>query len=107
MANVFPFRAWRYNPEKVPLGRAVTQPYDKITPDMQERYYAASPYNLVRIILGKRQASDDERSLYVYAQRFAVPGGDRTLERWGFIGLGQIYDYDQGVVFRHEQTLAK
>ncbi len=133
MANVFPFRAWRYNPEKVPLGRAVTQPYDKITPDMQARYYAASPYNLVRIILGKRQASDDERnnvytraadyfqrwraegvlkqdaepSLYVYAQRFAVPGSDRTLERRGFIGLGQIYDYDQGVVFRHEQTLAK
>ncbi len=28
-----------------------TQPYDKITPAMQERYYQASPYNLIRVIL--------------------------------------------------------
>jgi len=44
----------------------VTQPYDKITPEMQQRYYEASPYNLVRIIpvsythldVYKRQAVD-------------------------------------------------
>ena len=56
MAIISPFRAWRYDPERVPVQQAVTQPYDKITPAMQESYYQASPYNLVRIILGKTPA---------------------------------------------------
>ncbi len=60
MATISPFRAWRYDPERVPVQHAVTQPYDKITPAMQERYYQASPYNLVRIILGKRLPADSD-----------------------------------------------
>src|SRR5690348_9241952 len=60
MAKIFPFRALRYDPARVPLRQVVTQPYDKITPTMQAGYYEASPYNLVRIILGKRDASDSE-----------------------------------------------
>jgi uncharacterized protein (DUF1015 family) len=100
MADVFPFRAWRYAPEQVALRQVFTQPYDKITPAMQEAYYQASPYNLVRIILGKRLEmdtasenvysraaasfrewrekgvlkQDTEPSLYRYSQSFIVPG---------------------------------
>ncbi|MGB0108222.1 MAG: DUF1015 domain-containing protein [Terriglobales bacterium] len=137
MAVIFPFRAWRYDPERVPVQQAVTQPYDKITPAMQERYYQASPYNLVRIILGKslpadgdtenvyiraaasfqnwRQTGvlrrDPEPSLYLYSQNFQLPGdapaNPAPAERRGFIALGRIEDYSAGVVFRHEQTLAK
>src|SRR5215469_16920938 len=133
MAHIEPFRALRYDPARVPLALAATQPYDKITPEMQERYYASSPYNLVRIILGKRFANDHEKenpytraagflsdwrrngvllqdslpSLYNYRQRFVPPGSNSELERKGFIGLGRIEDYSSGVVFRHEQTLAK
>ena len=58
MANITAFRALRYNPGRVSLPDVVTQPYDKITPAMQEHYYEASPYNLVRIILGKRNPFD-------------------------------------------------
>jgi len=120
---------------------AVTQPYDKITPAMQERYYQSGPYNLVRIILGKRLPTDGdaenvytraaaslrdwrqtgilrrdpEPSLYLYSQTFrlpgdvpgSVPGGQASAERRGFIALGRIEEYSAGVVFRHEQTLAK
>jgi uncharacterized protein (DUF1015 family) len=133
MAHLEPFRALRYDPARVALSQAATQPYDKITPEMQERYYSASPYNLVRIILGKRTPSDDEKdnpytrasayfndwrdqgvflqdaepSIYRYTQQFRVPGTDVTAERTGFIALGKIEDYSAGVVFRHEQTLAK
>ena len=133
MAAIFPFRAWRYAPEQVSFREVVTQPYDKITPTMQERYYQASPYNLVRIILGKRSASDTTSanvytraaaafqewrktgvlkpdtapSLYRYSQTFAVPGNNTNAERRGFIGLGRIEEYSAGVVYRHEQTLAK
>jgi hypothetical protein len=55
MAYIAPFRAFRYDPAKVDPARVVTQPYDKITPQMQNRYYDAEPHNLVRIILGKTQ----------------------------------------------------
>jgi len=133
MAYILPFRALRYNPERVSLVRTVTQPYDKISPAMQERYYAASPFNLVRIILGKHEPwdgpeenvytraatffrdwrrqgifrQDGEPSIYVYAQRFVVPGTQAEVERRGFIALGRLEDYSAGVVFRHEQTLAR
>src|SRR5438046_10709433 len=56
MAQIEAFRAFRYDTARVALADVVTQPYDKITPEMQDRYYAASPYNLVRIILGKQHA---------------------------------------------------
>jgi len=133
MATISPFRALRYAPERVAVTRVVTQPYDKISPEMQEGYYEASPYNLVRIILGKhlpgdgndenvytraaasfqdwRQTGilrpDPEPSLYAYSQTFTVPGTGARAERRGFIGLGRIEEYSAGVVFRHEQTLAK
>jgi len=68
MARLYPFRALRYDPARVRMEDVVTQPYDKITPAMQQRYYEASPYNLVRIILGKREPGDTE------PQEFLLPG---------------------------------
>ncbi len=39
---------------------------------------------------------------------FAFPAQTGVVrERRGFIALGELYDYSQGVVFRHEQTLSK
>lgn len=133
MAEIHPFRALRYDPARVSPDQVVTQPYDKITPDLQDRYYAANPHNLVRILLGRKKEGDDAKenvysraaayfrdwrregilrqdshpSLYVYSQRFTPPGSSTELERRGFIALGRIEDYSAGVVFRHEQTLAK
>jgi uncharacterized protein (DUF1015 family) len=133
MAYIAPFRALRYDPARVDLTQVVTQPYDKISPEMQNRYYDASPHNLVRIILGKAQPTDNlrenvytraaasfqnwrqqgifrqypQQSLYQYTQRFQTPGGGPELERRGFIALGRIEDYSAGIVHRHEQTLAK
>ena len=132
MAHIEAFRAFRYDPTRVPLQHVATQPYDKITPEMQERYYAANPHNLVRIILGKRDATDgltenvysraanffsdwrrsgvlvqdQEPSIYRYVQQFPVPGGAKQ-ERAGFIALGKLEDYSAAVVHRHEQTLSK
>jgi uncharacterized protein (DUF1015 family) len=137
MAQIFPFQAWRYDPERVPIQQVVTQPYDKITPELQGKYYESSRYNLVRIILGKPQPHDGnnenvysraaasfqnwrqtgvlrrepEASLYRYCQTFSIPMGapgyPAQTERQGFIALGHLEDYSAGVVFRHEQTLAK
>lgn len=134
MARIYPFRAFRYNPGLVRAEDAVTQPYDKISPAMQQSYFQRSPYNLVRIILGLPElfdseennvytraaanlrdwrkegvlTQDNEPALYAYSQRFEVPGAPGTTqERRGFIALGELADYSQGIVFRHERTLAK
>ena len=134
MARIYPFRAWRYNPSAVPLEDVVTQPYDKISPAMQQAYYQRSPFNLVRIILGLPQLFDAEKGesvytraardlcawreqgvlvqesepcVFAYAQRFKVPGTEVVKERRGFIALGKLHDYSDQVVFRHEQTLSK
>ena len=101
MARIYPFRALRYNPAQVSPQDVVTQPYDKITPAMQQAYYQRSPYNLVRIILRLPELFDNDGDIYTnaardfaawrrtgvlaqerqpcvfaYAQRFAVPGQD-------------------------------
>ena len=133
MAEISPFAALRYDPEKVRLSDVVTQPYDKINPAMQDGYYKASPYNLVRIILGRPEKPETEAdnrytqaaeylkswrktgvltqdstpSIYAYAQRFLIPGTSQKVERRGFIGAGKLHEYAERVVFRHEQTLSK
>ena len=68
MARIYPFRAWRYNPSSVRLEDVVTQPYDKISPAMQQAYYQRSPYNLVRIILGLPELFDAEKGENVYTR---------------------------------------
>jgi uncharacterized protein (DUF1015 family) len=68
MAQIYPFRAWRYNPAAVRLEDAVTQPYDKISPAMQQAYYQRSPFNLVRIILGLPELFDAQGGENVYAR---------------------------------------
>jgi uncharacterized protein (DUF1015 family) len=133
MARIYPFRALRYDPASVNMEDVVTQPYDKITPAMQQRYYEASPYNLIRVILGKHEPNDNEQenvytraahtlrnwrkdrilaeeselALYGYAQTYTVPGTNEVRERRGFIALGHLYDYADKVVYRHEQTFPK
>jgi uncharacterized protein (DUF1015 family) len=131
VAEIFPFRAVRYDARRVAFKDVLTQPYDKITPGMQEKYYAASPYNLIAIEKGKEFASDSAAenvytraakkfeewlaegilvqdsapAIYAYFQNYALPGTNHRLERRGFIALGRLADYSEGIVFRHEHTL--
>ncbi len=132
LANIFPFHPYRYTSKAGDLQNVVTQPYDKISPQMQARYLAQSPYNLVRIILGEREPSDTdadgvytraaayledwiakgvlardaEPAFYAYFQEFTLPDSTERLTRKGFIGVGAIEDYSANIVHRHEQTLS-
>ncbi len=71
MAQIYPFRALRYDTSRVRMEDVVTQPYDKISSAMQQRYYELSPYNLIRVILGKHEPADTE------PQDF-LPSGERA-----------------------------
>src|SRR5258708_11760364 len=130
MAETLPFQALRYDPQQVRLEDVVTQPYDKITPEMQGKYYEKSAHNLVRIILGRHGETDTdafnvytraaeylhdwraggilkqdaEPSIYLYSQTFTIPGTRDLAERRGLTVLGRLHDYADGVVFRHELT---
>src|SRR6202045_3110039 len=108
MAKVFPFRAFRYNPAHAPFEHVLTQPYDKISPAAQEKYYAADPHNLIAVEKGRVfpddapshnvytraaealegwirdnvVAKDSEPSFYAYTQEYTVPGtGERRTRR--------------------------
>jgi len=132
LATVKPFQPYRYAVKAGDPSKLVTQPYDKINSAMQAKYLAASPYNLVRVILGERRAEDNpsddvytraaqhlddwirdgilaqdpQPGFYAYFQEFAVPDTSERATRMGFIGIGKVEDYSAGIVFRHEQTLS-
>jgi uncharacterized protein (DUF1015 family) len=134
MAEIIPFRALHYHPEKVgDLNRVITQPYDKITAEMRARYYDLSPYNLARVIRGRPSAQDTpldnaysraardfrnwvedgvmvselEPAIYPYYQEYSIPGQPSVRkERRGFIALCRLEDYGAGIVHRHEETLS-
>jgi len=99
---------------------------------MRARYLAASPHNLVRVILGETTPEDSpsdnvytraagylkdwmaqgilsrdpEPGIFPYFQEFTLPDTGERLVRKGFIALGKVEDYSARVVFRHEQTLS-
>ena len=125
MTKVFPFRAWRYSEKAGPPADLVTQPYDKIPPELRESYYNASPYNFVRLVKRKDEEDnvyegaartledwiaqgileqDAEPGFYAYFQEFRHPDSGGVFTRKGFIGLLEVEDYGAGVVHRHELT---
>ena len=131
MAKIYPFWSLQYDRDKIPIEKVVTQPYDKISKEMQERYYASHPNNIVRFVFGKTDPNDSptnnvytraaadlkewrssgvlhllpEPAFFIYSQRFIVPDSDEVRLRKGFVGLGRLEDYANKVVFPHERTL--
>ena len=64
--TILPFRAIRFNPERVRLADVVTQPYDKIDRVMQRAYHERSPYNIAHIIKSREVDEQGEKG-YVLA----------------------------------------
>ncbi len=131
MVAIHPFRAWRYNPDVAgQLDAVLSPPYDVISPEEQDRLYQASPYNVVRLILGKSYPTDTDAenrytraqrefaawrerralqpdpvpALYLVEQAFRDGGAERS--RLGFIALLALDGPMERQVFRHEATLA-
>ena len=105
-----PFRAYRYDRKRAgDINRLVTQPYDKISPELQQDYYRRSPHNVVRITKSLEKTEnpdtdysaagatmrswirdsvliqDPEPAIYVYYQDYEVEGEAKL--RRGFIAL--------------------
>ena len=131
MAGVRPLPGIRYAPE-TDLAAVVTPPYDVISPEAQARYYARDPHNIIRLELGRDERGDDELdnrytraaltfaewrlsgalrqdapALYLYEQRFTVPGAGGARKRRGLFARVGIAPWEAGVVLPHERTLSK
>lgn len=129
MVAIAPFRALRYNLASVgDLGAVIAPPYDVLNPDDQDRLYARSPHNVVRLILGKHDPADTPASnrytrakqtleawqregvlqrdaapaIYLYEHAFWWDG--QPLRRLGFFAALQLTDDRAADVLRHEAT---
>src|SRR3989338_461514 len=125
MPEIIPFRGFRYNQSKVDIHDVVAPPYDIIPPERSERLYDRSPYNVVRLILGReadRYASsaatlkqwiseailmrDPNPAFYVLHQEFEGDDG-KPITRKGFVALCRLEEFEKKIVLPHEKTLAK
>jgi uncharacterized protein (DUF1015 family) len=123
MVEIKAFRAIRFTTKAGDMGNLITQPYDKITPEMQKKYYAASEHNYCRLILPTEEnrydvakerlhkwmkegalAKDAAPAIYVYFQDFEVLGAKHT--RKGFVGAVKLSPFDDKIVLPHEKTHA-
>ena len=129
--QVEPFKAFRFDPSVVgDAGDCIAPPYDVISDAQREALYQKNPYNLVRIIKGKTNASDDgddnpytraaafladwidegvlkqdsTEALYAYVQDFELAG--KRYQRHSFVALGQLEEFGT-VVKPHEEVFKK
>lgn len=132
MADIIAFKGVRYNKEKIKdLSKVVAPPYDVISVEEQTELYNISPYNIIRLLLGKSSPSDDDKDnlyvragldlkawqkkgvlkkdaspgIYINLQEFKVDGKIRR--RIGFIALLKLEEFDteKSSVYPHENTL--
>jgi len=131
MVKVAPFKGITYNKEKISnLDKVMSPPYDIISEKQQNKLYEHSPYNFVRLILGKQFPEDNKETnrytraeinfkkwqkeqilvsskksaIYPYKITYTVDNEQRTMN--GFFILLKI-DKDYKKVKAHERTLSK
>ena len=127
MAQIIPFRGYRYDPAVVgDISDVVTPPYDRVYPNVQQACYQRSPHNIVRMIKGLSEEADSdennvytrageylhewianevlvrdtEPAFYAYHQTYSFEG--KSLNRKGVIALGKL---EPEKVHAHEKTL--
>jgi uncharacterized protein (DUF1015 family) len=122
--RIEPFRALLYDPARAGnLANVVAPPYDLIGAARQQQLYERSPYNVVRLELGRdpdryaaaaRTLADwlrdgilkraERPAIYLYTQTFEV--GGRRLARSGFIARIRLEEFGRGRILPHERTFA-
>ncbi len=132
MADVQPLQGIRYSRDTVgDLARVVTPPYDVISEEDQARYYARSPYNIIRLELGKEEPGDTSLNnrytraaaifgewrindilrqeatpcYYLYQQIFNHDG--QTYTRTSMLARVRLEPWSAKVVLPHETTHSK
>ncbi|MGB3467696.1 MAG: DUF1015 domain-containing protein [Cyclobacteriaceae bacterium] len=124
MAEIRPLRAWRYNRE---LGKNIADfispLFDVVSQKQRDKLYA-NELNSIHLsvplgdhpdITAKKTLEEWKKegiieqdllpAIYVYYQYFSLPGSDKEYVRKGFIANIRIYNWDEKVILRHENTI--
>ncbi len=127
-----PFKAWRYDPERVNMSAVLAPPYDVISSEKQQKLYERSSFNSIRLILNKKDPADTEQSnsytrardtfrewqekgvliqeaqpcLYVYRQTFKDPATGAIKNRSALLGRVRLEPFEKGIIVPHEKTLS-
>lgn len=124
MAEIKPLRAWRYNEKLIKnIDKLVSPLFDVVSESQRQALYEEE-YNSIHLSVPKGEDSiigaskrliqwkkngivkqDELPAIYVYYQYFTLPGSDRERIRKGFIANLRIYDWDEKVLLRHENTM--
>ncbi len=128
MANIKPFRGYRYNPDKIEsMGSVVSPPYYNMSKEDKDTLYEKSSYNSVRLFSGKEFEDDnelnnkftrakecidkwiaddilirdDEPVIYMYEQ--TIDMGGTLYSNISFVALAQLEDAGSGVIMPCEK----
>jgi uncharacterized protein (DUF1015 family) len=120
MAEIEPFRAWRYNPEVGNIKDFTCPLFDVAEKDQVSALYQ-NPYNsihlsqpptisLVAEMIAKWKSEkiilqDPLPALYVYYQYYKIPTSEQLYCRKGFICNLLLHDWNENIVLRHENTM--
>jgi uncharacterized protein (DUF1015 family) len=126
MANIRPFRAWRYNSILAENLEELTAPMSETVLQQKQASFYRTPYHYFHISspidsppfenvqrrvqnwqLDKVILQDTLPAIYVYAQYFTLHREEKFCIRKGFICQVEATDYDEKAVLPHENTIAK
>ncbi len=123
MAQIRPFRAWRYNYELGANIEQYTSPLFDVVTDTQLARLYANPHNSIHLSVPRQDAElmpskilegwkkdrvitlEGPPAIYAYYQHFKLPGEPTELVRKGFICLIKATPWGEGPVLRHEHTM--
>lgn len=124
MAEIKPIRAWRYNQELTKDIESLTSPLFDVVSEKQRKKLYQNPFNSIHLSVPRGTAEeannllnrwkaegvviqDNLPAIYVYYQYFKLAGSPREYCRKGFVCHIRTYDWDEGVILRHENTIPK
>lgn len=124
MAEILPIRPWRYHPNLSSNIEDLTAPLFDVVSQNQRRVLYKKPYNSLHLsvpqppdpatraakILDEWKAQqilvqDILPAIYIYYQHFKIAGNPKSYCRKGFICHIRTYDWSDGVILRHENTI--
>ena len=124
MAEILPLKAWRYNEVLDHRIDELTSPlFDVVSAKQREVLYrndfnsihlsvprGSSPAEDAAVLLQEWKdkgvlVQDSLPGIYVYYQYFRLPGSEKEYCRKGFICNIKAYDWNEGVLLRHENTI--
>lgn len=124
VADIKPFRAWRYGQDLTEKIDELTSPLFDVVSEKQRKALYKNPYNSIYLsvpqqpdaankahtLLNEWKAKgiivqDKLPAIYVYYQYFKLAGSSKEFCRKGFIANIRAYDWSENVVLRHENTI--